>query len=229
MLELWRNNSGIIHKILYKWRACGVPFEDLRQEAYLALLLAVKRYKADRRGWAFTTILTNTLHWYFIRLMQKHDYLEKEFVYLNAPATNDADCDTERIDLIPADIDLENEIIEQLTNSELGQLCVNAINGLPKDVRQALTYRFINLYPVAKTAELMHRTPEDVRRHCECGTRRINADYKLRAKLRQIQDEERVYSFGARNVGLRSFTELQASNQELYILWLESKGALRAV
>lgn len=85
MLELWQQHKGIIHRVINRWARYGVPYDDLEQEAYFGLLQAVKHYERIGGGYAFTTVLGNSLHWYFIRYFKRHDYLRKEFTTLNAP------------------------------------------------------------------------------------------------------------------------------------------------
>ena len=81
-------NQGLIRKAIAPFVGKGVAYEDLLQEAYLATLLAIKRYD-DNRQWALSTWVYTDVLGYVRNMLRKNDRIRtKEILTDSASEMN---------------------------------------------------------------------------------------------------------------------------------------------
>lgn len=202
MEQLWLQNSGIIHMILQRWKNRGIDIEDLEQEAYLALIEAVKEYKKTNGKWAFSTFLTNTINWHYIELYKKYKYIHKEMLLLNSPISEDKEND-EYIDLLAAEVDIENDIINNISKNNISTILVNEICKLDAKIQKVLTYKYIYECSFNKIAHLMKLMPNTVKNLCNKGLIKLRSNARMKAKLLNLFKDNYIYSSGLKNVGFK--------------------------
>lgn len=178
MLELWQRNRGLINRCIGHWWDCGIPREDLRQEAYIALVDAVQRYQKKDGQFAFSTVLTYSIRWHFCNMLSKSRYLKEEKQILNAPALEEADSD-EMLSLISDDTDTESDTIAELSRVEARRALRAALRRLDADARQLIVYHLVYGYTFATASKLMKTTATKARRTYEAGLRKLRNDHKL--------------------------------------------------
>lgn len=126
MEQLYTNNRGLIFHSVRPYRRMGYDTDDLMQEAYFALIKAVYSYKEDS-GYKFTSYLTNTLKWYFSRLVQT-DTNRRDLCVLDAPI--DEDGETTRGDMLPDEgAEFEEDAIYNADMEKVFGLVKDALKG----------------------------------------------------------------------------------------------------
>lgn len=133
MSELYQRNIKIIYKMCNKFTNNHAAFDDLMQEAYFALIMAVQAYNKNTEH-KFITYLTKVLKWHFIRYAGRKSN-GKELLTLDAPVLNDGDNDTTKADLIPDETAAEE--FEQLIDSV-------ALNEVFEEVKIILDKYIVN-------------------------------------------------------------------------------------
>lgn len=121
---LWNRNQGVIRKGIKPFVRNERDAEDYSQEAYFALLRAIKAFCPDVPV-KFTTYLTRAIRWYLIRLITQADPIGS--LTLNIPANEDSD--TEKVDLIK-DPNAEDPE-ERAEKDELRRVLDEALDRLP--------------------------------------------------------------------------------------------------
>ncbi len=227
MLALWQNNSGIIHQSLYYWKGCGLAYEDLEQEAYLAFAIAVRRYLKCGGEWTFSTILTKTIRWYFIRYTHQNKYLSCELTQLNEPAHSSEDDSVENIELIADESDMESDVLDDYSNSEMGLAFKKALVSLRDDQKTALTLKYYKELTTAQTAARMGIEPKQAASLIRNGLRVLRHP-KISRHLRHLSQFEDYYVAGLRSTSFSSFKNKQSSSQELYLMWREQQQLLNS-
>jgi len=91
--ELVANNSGIVHKIAYKYyteKTSSIDVDDLIQEGYLGLMAAAEKYNPDHEKKAqFVTYAIYLINWKIKRFILTRNTNEE--ISLNEPLRNDED------------------------------------------------------------------------------------------------------------------------------------------
>lgn len=98
MLQLYQDNKTVIYKICSCFTHDGLCIDDLMQEAFFALVLAVQAFN-EHREYKFITYLSNALKWHFLRFV-KQDKSRHELLTLDEPASSDGDGEATRCDLL---------------------------------------------------------------------------------------------------------------------------------
>lgn len=182
MLELWERNAGIIRRCAAAWRDCGISQDDLRQEAYFAMLAAVRRYRKTGGRYAFTTILTKSIRWRYSRLVSNSRYLHEERLALNAPMGEEED-GSDMTEIIAADQEAEAHTVSNLYREEMRKAFAEALRRLDDDARRAFLYRLVYGQTVARAAEIMNTTAERVKRLYDGAMRQMRSDRRLMLQL----------------------------------------------
>lgn len=104
--------KAVIKKYLSYANKVGLEYDDLYQEASMAVLQAEKTYK-DNKGMKFETWLYNNIDWRMQRVIEANKKYENT-VSINSTVESDEGDTTELIDLIADDLDLEEEIKNKL-------------------------------------------------------------------------------------------------------------------
>lgn len=99
MWQLYQNNIKAIYKICNKFKNEHTDIDELMQEAYFALIIAVQAYNKNTE-YKFLTYLIKALEWHFIRYVKRNNH-KRELLTLDAPITNDGESDETKADLIP--------------------------------------------------------------------------------------------------------------------------------
>lgn len=113
MGQLYENNKRIIYKICNKFKNEYTSLDDLMQEAYFALIIAVQAYNKNTE-YKFLTYFINALEWHFIRYAKRNNH-KRELLTLDAPLSNDGEDDVTKADMLPDET--ASEEFEQLIDS----------------------------------------------------------------------------------------------------------------
>lgn len=165
----------------------GVTLEDLQQECYFAFLDAVRAYKPDK-GYKFTSYLSRHAENRFracMGIFTKLDALNYADS-LNVPAAEDSE--TESGDLIP-DEKAEAVLVAVDDGAEheyLREHLEAALAGLTPVQAAVIRGKYYRRQTNPQIAEMLHITPQDVRRELGKGLR------ELRGK-KQVWEIERDY------------------------------------
>lgn len=113
MEQLYQNNKRMIYKVCNKFESEYILIDDLMQEAYFALIIAVQGYNKNTEH-KFITYLVKALEWHFIRYT-KRNKCNTELPTLDAPISNDGDSETTKADMLPDETAAEE--FEQLIDN----------------------------------------------------------------------------------------------------------------
>lgn len=169
-LTLWAAVRGYAAKKAPRWVAalhhrCGVELDDLMQEAYLAMLRAVRLWRPDG-GTGFIGIYELTLRTAFadacgIRTVRSRSDPLQTAVSLDTPVGEDGEETNALVDFVQ-DTQAEDRLLE-IEREELVEAVQAALQQLPNELREALTDVFWYDKPVdakLRTAALKAlRTP----------------------------------------------------------------------
>ena len=170
MLTLWAAVRNYAVKNARRWAAalhhrCGVEFDDLMQEAYLAMLRAVELWRPDG-GTGFIGIYELTLRTAFadacgIRTVRGRNDLLQNALSLDAPVGEGGEEISALVDLVQDD-QAEDRLLEA-EREELAGALQAALQQLPDELREALIDTFWYDKPVdarlRNTALKALRTP----------------------------------------------------------------------
>lgn len=140
MAELYRKNKKIIYKYCNKFISNRIMLDDLMQEGYFALIIAVKAYNC-KKEYNFITYFAKALKWHFIRYVSNGAY-EKEITSLDETLKEDAE--TTKAQMIP-DEQAEQDFEQLIDNISLSGVFEETKNILEKHSKGYL-YKYIEDY-----------------------------------------------------------------------------------
>ena len=169
-LTLWAAVRGYAAKKARRWvtalnHRCGVELDDLMQEAYLAMLRAVRLWRPDG-GTGFIGIYELTLRTAFadvcgLRTMRDRCDPLRDAVSLDTPVGEDGEETNTLVDFVQ-DTQAEDRLLE-IEREELAEAVQAALQQLPNELREALINAFWYDKPVDErlrtTAMKTLRTP----------------------------------------------------------------------
>lgn len=133
--------KSVIKKYLGYANKVGLDYDDLFQEASMAVLRAEKSYKANK-GMKLETWLYNNIDWRIQRVLEANKKYEK-IISVNSTVESGEGDTIELIDLIADDLDLEEEIQNKLMINYYESECRRV---LPKDKFQVCHLRWFENY-----------------------------------------------------------------------------------
>ena len=149
ILTLWASVRPFAAKKASRWAAalhhrCGVEFDDLMQEAYLAMLRAVELWRPDG-GTGFIGIYELTLRTAFadacgIRTVRGRNDLLQNALSLDAPVGEGGEEIGTLVDLVQDD-QAADRLLE-VEQEELAEAVQAALQQLPGELREALIGAF---------------------------------------------------------------------------------------
>lgn len=104
--------KSVIKKYLEYAGKVGLDYDDLFQEASMAVLRAENTYK-DNKGMKLETWIYNNIDWRIQRVLEANKKYEK-IISVNSTVESSEGSTIELIDLIADDLDLQEEIEEKL-------------------------------------------------------------------------------------------------------------------
>lgn len=177
MLTLWAAVRNYAVKKARRWAAalyhrCGVEFDDLMQEAYLAMLRAVELWRPDG-GTGFIGIYELTLRTAFadacgIRTVRGRNDLLQNALSLDAPVGEGGEEIGALVDLVQDD-QAADRLLE-VEREELAGALQAALQRLPDELREALIDTFWHDKPV--DARLRNAALKALRTPTACHTLR---------------------------------------------------------
>lgn len=225
LTALWLNNKPLIERRCRSF-SFVMPFDDLTQEAFFAFRAAVIRFYETNGRFAFSTVLTRSLRWRFIRLAEVNEYSRREETTLNQPTA--ADDDTENIDLLADKTDYE-EIAADNINAPLvlGEYHRTTAKMFTAEEKEVCDLLFLGGLSVREIGKAKNLTEADARRLCGRIRRRIRGDIAFRRRLYRLCDSLTDLETAAyRNTGLKAFRNNQAASQEMYLLQKERRQSV---
>lgn len=176
-LTLWAAVRGYAAKKARRWvtalnHRCGVELDDLMQEAYLAMLRAVRLWRPDG-GTGFIGIYEFTLRTAFadacsIRTARTRNDPLQTAVSLDMPVGEDGEGNNTLVDLV-TDTQAEIQFLE-VEREELAETVQAALQQLPNELREALTDVFWYDKPI--DARLRDTALKALRKPTVCQTLR---------------------------------------------------------
>lgn len=176
-LTLWAAVRGYAAKKARRWvtalnHRCGVELDDLMQEAYLAMLRAVRLWRPDG-GTGFIGIYELTLRTAFadacgIRTVRSRSDPLQTAVSLDAPVGEDGEETNALVDFVQ-DTQAEDRLLE-IEREELVEAVQAALQQLPNELREALIDAFWFDRPV--DARLRDTALKALRKPAVCQTLR---------------------------------------------------------
>lgn len=153
LVELYKSMiKSIIKKYLEYANKVGLDYDDLFQEASMAVLRAEKSYK-DNKGMKFETWLYNNINWRMQRILEGNKKYEK-IISINSTVESGEGDTIELIDLIADDLDLEEEIQNKLMINYYESECRRV---LPEEKFQVCYLKWFKGCSNACIAEVTHR------------------------------------------------------------------------
>lgn len=144
--------KSVIKKYLGYANKVGLDYDDLFQEASMAVLRAEKSYK-DNKGMKFETWLYNNIDWRMQRILEGNKKYEK-IISINSTVESGEGSTIELIDLIADDLDLEEEIQNKLMINYYESECRRV---LPEDKFQVCYLKWFKGCSNTYIAEVTHR------------------------------------------------------------------------
>lgn len=133
MGQLYQNNIKAIYKICNKFKSEYILIDDLMQEAYFALIIAVQAHNKNTEH-KFITYLIKALEWHFIRYT-KRNKCNTELPTLDAPISNDGESETTKADMLA----------DETSSEEFEQLIDNvALNEVFAETKKILDEYIVN-------------------------------------------------------------------------------------
>lgn len=134
--------KSIIKKYLNYANKLGLDYDDLYQEASMAVLRAEKTYRDDR-GMKFETWIYNCINWRIQRVLEANKKYEN-IISINSTVESGEGDTIELVDLIADEIDLEEEIQSKIIVDYYEKECKRV---LPKDKFEICYLRWFENYP----------------------------------------------------------------------------------
>lgn len=154
--------------------------------------------------------------------------LRKDIRMLSLRSTSEQIGDEEdRIleDIIPAEDDQFEDVIEALQHEELRRELWGQVDQLPEKEAAVIRYRFIDNMTMRQCGEVLGVSVEYVRQLQEKALRRLRAP-KVERRLSPYLTNDGAYSFGLRS-SLSSFRNFGATSQEAAMIRLEMRTGLK--
>lgn len=144
--------KSVIKKYLEYANKVGLDYDDLYQEASMAVLRAENTYK-DNKGMKLETWLYNNIDWRMQRVLESNKKYEK-IISINSTVESGEGDTIELIDLIADDLDLEEEIQNKLMINYYESECRRV---LPEEKFQVCYLKWFKGCSNAYIAEVTHR------------------------------------------------------------------------
>lgn len=144
--------KSVIKKYLGYANKVGLDYDDLFQEASMAVLRAENAYK-DNKDMKLETWIYNNINWRIQRVLGANKKHEK-IISINSTIESSEGDTIELIDLIADDLDLEEEIQNKLMINYYESECRRV---LPKDKFQVCYLKWFKGCSNAYIAEVTHR------------------------------------------------------------------------
>lgn len=144
--------KSIIKKYLEYARKVGLDYDDLFQEASMAVLRAKNTYK-DNKDMKLETWIYNNINWRIQRVLEGNKKYEK-IISINSTVESGEGDTIELIDLIADDLDLEEEIQNKLMINYYESECRRV---LPEEKFQVCYLKWFKGCSNAYIAEVTHR------------------------------------------------------------------------
>ena len=153
LVELYKSMmKSVIKKYLGYANKVGLDYDDLFQEASMAVLQAENTYKDDK-GMKLETWLYNNIDWRIQRVLGANKKYEK-IISVNSTVESGEGDTIELIDLIADDLDLEEEIQNKIMINYYEKECRRV---LPEDKFQVCYLKWFKGCSNAYIAEVTHR------------------------------------------------------------------------
>ena len=153
LVELYKSMiKSIIKKYLEYARKVGLDYDDLFQEASMAVLRAKNTYK-DNKDMKLETWIYNNINWRIQRVLEGNKKYEK-IISINSTVESGEGDTIELIDLIADDLDLEEEIQNKLMINYYESECRRV---LPEEKFQVCYLKWFKGCSSAYIAEVTHR------------------------------------------------------------------------
>lgn len=153
LVELYKSMiKSIIKKYLEYARKVGLDYDDLFQEASMAVLRAKNTYK-DNKDMKLETWIYNNINWRIQRVLEGNKKYEK-IISINSTVESGEGDTIELIDLIADDLDLEEEIQNKLMINYYESECRRV---LPEDKFQVCYLKWFKGCSNTYIAEVTHR------------------------------------------------------------------------
>lgn len=153
LIELYKSMiKSIIKKYLEYARKVGLDYDDLYQEASMAVLRAKNTYK-DNKDMKLETWIYNNINWRIQRVLEGNKKYEK-IISINSTVESGEGDTIELIDLIADDLDLEEEIQNKLMINYYESECRRV---LPEEKFQVCYLKWFKGCSNAYIAEVTHR------------------------------------------------------------------------
>lgn len=144
--------KSVIKKYLEYAGKVGLDYDDLFQEASMAVLRAENTYK-DNKGMKLETWIYNNIDWRIQRVLEANKKYEK-IISINSTVESGEGDTIELIDLIADDLDLEEEIQNKLMINYYESECRRV---LPEEKFQVCYLKWFKGCSNAYIAEVTHR------------------------------------------------------------------------
>lgn len=144
--------KSVIKKYLEYANKVGLDYDDLFQEASMAVLRAENTYK-DNKGMKLETWLYNNIDWRIQRVLEGNKKYEK-IISINSTIESSEGDTIELIDLIADDLDLEEEIQNKLMINYYESECRRV---LPEEKFEVCYLKWFKGCSNAYIAEVTHR------------------------------------------------------------------------
>lgn len=153
LIELYKSMiKSIIKKYLEYARKVGLDYDDLYQEASMAVLRAKNTYK-DNKDMKLETWIYNNINWRIQRVLGANKKHEK-IISINSTVESSEGDTIELIDLIADDLDLQEEIQNKLMINYYESECRRV---LPEEKFQVCYLKWFKGCSNAYIAEVTHR------------------------------------------------------------------------
>ena len=153
LVELYKSMmKSVIKKYLGYANKVGLDYDDLFQEASMAVLQAENTYKDDK-GMKLETWLYNNIDWRIQRVLGANKKYEK-IISVNSTVESGEGDTIELIDLIADELDLQEEIQNKLMINYYESECRRV---LPEDKFQVCYLKWFKGCSNAYIAEVTHR------------------------------------------------------------------------
>lgn len=144
--------KSVIKKYLEYANKVGLDYDDLFQEASMAVLRAENAYE-NKKGMKLETWLYNNINWRIQRILEGNKKYEK-IISINSTVESVEGDTIELIDLIADDLDLEEEIQNKLMINYYESECRRV---LPEEKFQVCYLKWFKGCSNAYIAEVTHR------------------------------------------------------------------------
>lgn len=182
--ELWAQVERLLGVIVNRYitrlgdlvAAAGVEREDLEQEAYFAMLGAVKAYD-PAKGYAFNSYLALQCQKRFFSLLGLRGRREplNACASLDEPASNDEDDDRTRADIIPSGEDMEADTVERLWLAQLRADLDAALSKMDELEADCIRRHYLDEQSKTAIADTRGMSPQSVFGHIDHGLRELRS------------------------------------------------------